>query len=68
MGEWGSLCIQPTLMKLTRAINPKALSSLKLPGDTGRARRCGWFDAPIARYAVRVNGLTDFFLTKVASN
>ena len=32
---------------------------------TGRARRCGWFDAPIARYAVRVNGLTDFFLTKL---
>ncbi|MCX6527990.1 MAG: adenylosuccinate synthase [Actinobacteria bacterium] len=26
---------------------------------TGRNRRCGWFDAPIARYAVRVNGLTD---------
>jgi adenylosuccinate synthase len=32
---------------------------------TGRPRRCGWFDAPIARYAVRVNGLTDFFLTKL---
>jgi adenylosuccinate synthase len=32
---------------------------------TGRSRRCGWFDAPIARYAVRVNGLTDFFLTKL---
>jgi adenylosuccinate synthase len=32
---------------------------------TGRKRRCGWFDAPIARYAVRVNGLTDFFLTKL---
>ena len=32
---------------------------------TGRARRCGWYDAPIARYAVRVNGLTDFFLTKL---
>jgi adenylosuccinate synthase len=32
---------------------------------TGRDRRCGWFDAPIARYAVRVNGLTDFFLTKL---
>lgn len=32
---------------------------------TGRARRCGWFDAPIARYATRVNGLTDFFLTKL---
>ena len=32
---------------------------------TGRNRRCGWFDAPIARYAVRVNGLTDLFLTKL---
>jgi adenylosuccinate synthase len=32
---------------------------------TGRARRCGWYDAPIARYAVRINGLTDFFLTKL---
>lgn len=32
---------------------------------TGRDRRCGWFDAPIARYAARVNGITDFFLTKL---
>jgi adenylosuccinate synthase len=32
---------------------------------TGRPRRCGWFDAVIARYAARVNGLTDFFLTKL---
>lgn len=32
---------------------------------TGRARRCGWYDALIAKYAVRVNGLTDFFLTKL---
>jgi len=32
---------------------------------TGRARRTGWFDAVIARYAVRVNGLTDLFLTKL---
>ncbi len=32
---------------------------------TGRNRRCGWYDAPIARYATRVNGLTDFFLTKL---
>ncbi|MBE3001747.1 adenylosuccinate synthase [Nocardiopsis sp. HNM0947] len=32
---------------------------------TGRDRRCGWFDAPIARYATRVNGVTDFFLTKL---
>jgi adenylosuccinate synthase len=32
---------------------------------TGRPRRTGWFDAVIARYAVRVNGLTDVFLTKL---
>ena len=32
---------------------------------TGRDRRCGWFDAPVARYATRINGLTDFFLTKL---
>ncbi|SEK78056.1 adenylosuccinate synthase [Streptacidiphilus jiangxiensis] len=32
---------------------------------TGRDRRCGWFDAPIARYATRINGLTDIFLTKL---
>jgi adenylosuccinate synthase len=32
---------------------------------TGRPRRCGWFDAVIARYATRVNGVTDFFLTKL---
>jgi adenylosuccinate synthase len=32
---------------------------------TGRLRRCGWFDAVIARYATRVNGITDYFLTKL---
>jgi adenylosuccinate synthase len=32
---------------------------------TGRPRRCGWFDAVIARYAARVNGITDFFITKL---
>ena len=32
---------------------------------TGRPRRCGWYDAPIARYATRINGLTDLFLTKL---
>jgi len=32
---------------------------------TGRDRRCGWYDAVIARYASRINGLTDFFLTKL---
>ncbi|MBX3078476.1 MAG: adenylosuccinate synthase [Cryobacterium sp.] len=32
---------------------------------TGRVRRCGWYDAPIARYASRINGVTDFVLTKL---
>ena len=32
---------------------------------TGRSRRTGWYDAVIARYAARVNGATDFFLTKL---
>jgi adenylosuccinate synthase len=32
---------------------------------TGRPRRCGWFDAVLMRYAVRVNGLTELFLTKL---
>lgn len=32
---------------------------------TGRRRRCGWFDAVMARYAVAVNGLTDIAVTKL---
>jgi adenylosuccinate synthase len=32
---------------------------------TGRPRRCGWYDVPVARYAARVNGVTDFVLTKL---
>jgi adenylosuccinate synthase len=32
---------------------------------TGRPRRCGWYDIPIARYASRVNGVTDIVLTKL---
>ena len=32
---------------------------------TGRPRRCGWYDAPIARYTARVNGVTDFVMTKL---
>src|ERR1041384_2491897 len=32
---------------------------------TGRSRRTGWFDSVIARYASRVNGITDYFLTKL---
>ncbi|MFC7407208.1 adenylosuccinate synthase [Georgenia alba] len=32
---------------------------------TGRPRRTGWYDAVVARYATRVNGLTDLVLTKL---
>jgi len=32
---------------------------------TGRPRRCGWYDVPVARYAARINGVTDFVLTKL---
>jgi len=32
---------------------------------TGRPRRTGWFDAVVARYSTRVNGITDYFITKL---
>ena len=32
---------------------------------TGRARRCGWFDAVLLRHAVRVNGLSSLAVTKL---
>lgn len=32
---------------------------------TGRARRCGWFDAVIVKFAVRVSGLTSIVVTKI---
>ncbi|NNE74091.1 MAG: adenylosuccinate synthase [Acidimicrobiales bacterium] len=33
--------------------------------NTGRKRRCGWFDAVMARFAVRVNSLTEIAITKL---
>jgi adenylosuccinate synthase len=32
---------------------------------TGRPRRCGWLDVVIGRYAQRINGVTDFVITKL---
>jgi adenylosuccinate synthase len=32
---------------------------------TGRPRRCGWFDAPVVRYAVRLSGITELAVTKL---
>jgi len=33
--------------------------------NAGRPRRCGWYDAVLARQAVRINGFTDLFITKL---
>ena len=33
--------------------------------STGRPRRCGWYDAVVARYAARINGLDALALTKL---
>lgn len=32
---------------------------------TGRPRRCGWFDAPVVKYANRINGIKEIILTKL---
>ncbi|MBF0627328.1 MAG: adenylosuccinate synthase [Magnetococcales bacterium] len=37
----------------------------ELGASTGRARRCGWFDAVVVRHAVRTNGLTGLAITKL---
>jgi adenylosuccinate synthase len=32
---------------------------------TGRPRRCGWFDVPVARYSARINSLSALIITKL---
>lgn len=53
----------------TEAEEPFATELRTLGGEfgatTGRPRRCGWFDATVVRYAVRVNGLTHLAVTKL---
>ena len=53
----------------TELFDDNGLHLLKVGGEygttTGRERRCGWFDAVVGRYAVRVNGITDLFVTKL---
>lgn len=38
---------------------------MEFGATTGRPRRCGWFDAVIARYAVRINGIDALAITKL---
>ena len=49
---------------------PKLLKQIQIKGEefgstTGRPRRCGWFDAVIARHAVRINGLDELAIMKL---
>ncbi len=54
----------PTEISDDVGINLRELGS-EFGATTGRPRRCGWFDAVIANFAVRVNGLSSFVLTKM---
>jgi adenylosuccinate synthase len=53
----------------TEMLVPKGAEIQRRGGEfgatTGRPRRCGWFDAPLVRQAVRVNGVTRLALTKL---
>jgi adenylosuccinate synthase len=50
LGEWGE--------KIRRAGN-------EFGSVTGRPRRCGWFDAPLLRYAAMINGFDSLVITKL---
>jgi adenylosuccinate synthase len=54
----------PTEMDEAMAEHVRALGN-EFGATTGRARRCGWFDAIVVRYATRINGLTDVAVTKL---
>jgi adenylosuccinate synthase len=54
----------PTEMDDVMGERVRALGN-EFGATTGRARRCGWFDAVVVRYATRINGLTDIAVTKL---
>jgi adenylosuccinate synthase len=54
----------PTEMDDVMGERVRALGN-EFGATTGRARRCGWFDAVVVRYATRINGLTDVAVTKL---
>jgi adenylosuccinate synthase len=53
----------------TEAHGPEGEKIREMGGEygavTGRPRRCGWFDVPVARYSARVNHLDAFVITKL---
>ena len=40
-------------------------SGQEFGASTGRPRRCGWYDAVVAKYGVRINGFQNLALTKL---
>ena len=54
----------PTEMNAAMGERVRGLGN-EFGATTGRARRCGWFDAVVVRYATRINGLTDVAVTKL---
>ena len=54
----------PTELRDQEAVNLRELGD-EFGATTGRPRRCGWFDAVIANFAVQVNGIDTFALTKL---
>ena len=54
----------PTEISEAEGVDLRSLGQ-EYGATTGRPRRCGWFDAVIARYAARVNGIDSWALTKL---
>ncbi len=55
---------------LPTELHGQTAEDLREAGDeygttTGRPRRCGWFDAPVVRYAAQLNGFTELAITKL---
>ena len=56
----------PSLLNLDDAYGERLREAgHEFGSTTGRPRRCGWFDALVVKYAVRVNGLSGIALTKL---
>lgn len=54
----------PTEMHDHEGVNLRELGA-EYGATTGRPRRCGWFDAVIANFAVQVNGIDSLAVTKL---
>jgi len=54
----------PTELEGDFADNIRELGS-EYGATTGRPRRCGWFDAVVANYSIRVNGIDSLAITKL---